>query len=743
VAGTAIIFAAMLTATIISLISAGNAHRSARLARAQAYKARLAAAIAALSSNDIADAARHLDQAPEELRGWEWRHLHSRLDDSVAVIHLHPGTPALLLSGPKGFRVGTFADEKVHFTDQNGNDAHEHSFPGGVQLVSIAPTAEGWLIAARESGSYLSIRDQSGHVLQAIEPVGENVLHFAQSADSKRLAAVLGTEGKRLSIAIYDAPSWKERIRWPIDLKPTIYAMALSPDGTRVACSGDDVVVPIWDTQTGEEIAKCRGHKSKVLSVSFRGDGLHLLTASHDGTVRQWDAQTGSAVEPPYERHTAEVLAAVYSPDGERIASAGADRTIRLWHAAGRQDQAVLRGHSGAVAALAFSMDGRELASASYDTLISPGDATVRFWEAASESTLPVLVGHTSYVYPVAYSPDGRWIASGGWDSKIRLWDAATGELCATLPHKGIVAALQFTPDGTRIISGGDLKGELVVWNAATGQVQHPIALGKRVRSLAISPDGTRVAAGIYDPRSKEAMCISHVETGDVIDTVDGVPFAFSPNGKWLAGRNAGGNDVVLWDAHTLRTVAQWQGHNGAINAIAFDRDGRRLVSASNDRTVRLWDTATGKCLRVFEGHTDEVFAVAFHPDGARIASAGRDRAVWLWDPTSEQAVARFPGHTSYIWSLAFSPDGATLVSGSGDSTVRLWDTEPLAERYQARRKADSLRLDADRLVAKLLEEKNDLAQVAAALLADRSINDSQRHAALRALLRESMRQEQ
>jgi predicted Ser/Thr protein kinase len=110
VSGAAAVFAAMLAATIISLLSARAARRSAELARSQEYQARLAAAIAALSGNDVADAARHLEQAPEELRGWEWRHLHSRLDDSSAVLRLHPGTPALLLPGPKGLRVGIFSD---------------------------------------------------------------------------------------------------------------------------------------------------------------------------------------------------------------------------------------------------------------------------------------------------------------------------------------------------------------------------------------------------------------------------------------------------------------------------------------------------------------------------------------------------------------------------------------------------------------------------------------------------------
>jgi WD40 repeat protein len=138
----------------------------------------------------------------------------------------------------------------------------------------------------------------------------------------------------------------------------------------------------------------------------------------------------------------------------------------------------------------------------------------------------------------------------------------------------------------------------------------------------------------------------------------------------------------------------------------------------------------------VLRGHTDEVFAVAFHPAGTRLASAGRDRAIWLWDLDRGEEVAQLQGHTSYVWSLAFSPDGATLASGSGDFTVRLWDTAPLKTRHQARREAEALQPEAERLVESLSRQKNDPAAVVDAIRSDRALSEPLRQAALRAVLR-------
>src|SRR5262249_54371574 len=140
----------------------------------------------------------------------------------------------------------------------------------------------------------------------------------------------------------------------------------------------------------------------------------------------------------------------------------GADRTIRCWRATGREEAGVLHGHTGTVSALAFNPDGRRVASVSQGVERDfRGDETVGVWDVDFRTRLPVLRGHISYVYAVAYSPDGRWLASGSYDTTIRIWDASTGELCATLQQPDIVRALAFGPDGQWLVTGDRLEDRL------------------------------------------------------------------------------------------------------------------------------------------------------------------------------------------------------------------------------------------------------------------------------------------
>lgn len=711
----------------------------------QAYWAHMSAASAAMEKRDVADATRHLKAAPAALRCWEWRHLSNRLDNSSKVLPLLAGGQGFLIAAPDQLRVGILTAAGLRITDLDGRE--QRTVPLSSEhrrdRVFVNWTHRGLRVAAWVDDTAFDLLDEAGKVLcRVVRPdtMMKEASAVVVSPDGTRLAIL--AEKSNTQVAVFDLTSGKLTARCQ-GHDDGIWPFIFSPDGKRIATGSSDGTARVWDAATGRLLATCRGHVGTVHSVTFGPDGTRLLTASADGTVRQWDARTGEPVEPPYNRHAALLHSAAYSPDGQWVASGGEDRIIRVWRARDGQDLAVLQGHTGYVFEIAFAPDGRRLASRSSrigDNIVY-GDSSVRVWEP--QATTPVLRGHVGAIYPLAYSPDGRWLASGSWDGTVRLWDAATGEPCATLPHpnRSFVFGLAFGPNGTWLLTGDRYSGRLWVWDVATARVLKEIPLsGGNVlfQSLTISPDGTRVAATVEDEQFRNhRLTVYDIATEKPLFAAEGVALAYSPDGRWLAVRAADEKTVLLLDARTHKTSARFSGHESKVLKAAFSPDSGCLASCSEDHTVRLWPIGGGEC-RVLTGHTDLVYAVAFHPDGTRLASAARDGAVWLWDVARGEEVVRLPGHKSFVWSLAFSNDGATLASGSGDATIRLWDTAPPKARYQARREAEALRPEAERLVERLWSQKSP-ADVVKALRADPALSEPLRHAAQLAVLRRTI----
>src|SRR5262249_53490052 len=134
----------------------------------QKYRARIAAAVLALAMHDVADAARHLKEAPEELRDWEWRHLQSRLDDSSAVIPLPAG--GLLLTGPEQLRVLARTSTGLRLTDLEGGEARILPIgPEHRRYVSAAQTHRGLRIAAWVGNTAFDLLGEAGRVLCRVE----------------------------------------------------------------------------------------------------------------------------------------------------------------------------------------------------------------------------------------------------------------------------------------------------------------------------------------------------------------------------------------------------------------------------------------------------------------------------------------------------------------------------------------------------------------------------------------------
>jgi WD40 repeat protein len=151
----------------------------------------------------------------------------------------------------------------------------------------------------------------------------------------------------------------------------------------------------------------------------------------------------------------------------------------------------------------------------------------------------------------------------------------------------------------------------------------------------------------------------------------------FSPDGKRVVTASWD-KTARLWDAETGKPIGEPLGHTDVVWTAAFSPDGKRIVSASSDKTARLWDAETGKPIGEPLGHADAVTTAAFSSDGKRIVTISGNKTARLWDAETGKPVGEpLKGHTDVVWTAAFSPDGKRIVTASSwDSTARLWDAE-------------------------------------------------------------------
>lgn len=110
------------------------------------------------------------------------------------------------------------------------------------------------------------------------------------------------------------------------------------------------------------------------------------------------------------------------------------------------------------------------------------------------------------------------------------------------------------------------------------------------------------------------------------------------------------------------------------VNALAFSKDGKTLVVAVGDGTIRLLDSASGLQQRTFLGHTNATYIAVFSPDEKLLASSSRDQTARVWDVASGRELHKFTGFRCSVKSVAFSPDGRTVAASGNDGMIKIWD---------------------------------------------------------------------
>lgn len=435
-----------------------------------------------------------------------------------------------------------------------------------------------------------------------------------------------------------------------------------------------------------------RPKKTFAWSVMPVAGGREALTLGGAGTFIRWDLNDRRILERRRASYWAgvfrKVVACALTPDGKHFV-APQSKHIAVYDAktlrCTREFQVPLQSPR----CLAVSHSGQ---------LVLSGDAEddhgVRIWKFHTGELLHTMTGHDDKVVSVAFSSDDTLALSCTIDGNVRLWNVANGSIRSSysLPDsEGVagyrfVASLHFLPNGIHAVCVADK--DALIFDVRSGSIVHRLEHGSDLIAVNCSPDGTRLATG----GESDDIRLWDATTGKPLSTIKApggvASLAFGMEGNTLLGGSADGL-LRSWKVPGGEPIAPFEVHSGGLTCDAFARHADRGITGGGDGVLRYWDLAGGRCLNRLTPFDKSGVCCALSPDGKYALAAGEvrkgeyssDYIAVLWDTSQSEVLRRHDIEYSDIELLGFSFDGAAYFIGHEHGVVKLFDRETGEQR--------------------------------------------------------------
>lgn len=687
------------------------------------YSASIAAADGSLSKAYFPrKAAKHLDQAPERFRGWEWRYLRAQIDrtlvpivqdpDSMRKIRVawqpggtllacgegHAASSLRIYDGRTGERVQDLG--QIHRSRVNGVEFS----PDGSRLATISWTGELTMWRAASPGLEFQYRHQFAFPTRS----------FRFTADGGSIM-VIGLDGVLRCFAVgTDGPAQ----RWSLDTGcGEGFAISSMNRSTEVAVATGEHLM-IVDSGTGRMLRRTEvGDRPSPIRVV----GEEYVMGQIGDNITRWDFRTLEVISTGSVRAEGSITKLTLHPDPGLI---GFQPSRRHHFVLGSLDDATIeteyRGFReySIVMDLDFSDDGERAASSAWEYMLESWDVSgTPCARPIGEWLQPEPPGEERFS-ALDTLADGSLLVAGS-AAGVTLWEPRTGILLRRWDahERKPVICVRFHPDG-RWIASKTADGVLEVWDTRTAQRMWMSAgMHTRADSIDVSADG-RYLACVRDHEDGDRAQIVDSRTGEVVRTFEtghhgAWSLAFSPDGRQLACGTFGGPErdsrVVIWDAASGDIVQNLIGFRWTIETIAWSPSGRTIAVGGNRGYACYWRLDEPDTLRSaeFEEGVWRIYGLKFTPDGKRLLIANSSTSIRFWDLEHEQEIFRLDP-VSEAREIVM-PQDQRWIACAGKWAIRMWYTATPRERVVGevlRRRHDETPGDWDAIRARIERDR-------------------------------------